>query len=155
MKMKLLSSVLAVTILVSLASGARTAERHESITVVDGPTIIGFASARVAADADSLEYASEAIAHLQFALSDVSKCLADLQPTIDQQFADVITWKVGDERFTLELSDDPHEQVGAVLIKPGSKARTVYASVGPSSLLMLLPNAAAAYFGVPGCEVEP
>lgn len=152
--LQIVSLALLVGLLAAAPAVGQTADASGPITEVSGPTIIGFAAAEVAADADSLEYASEAIAHLQFALANVGECLAELEPTIDQQFSDIVTWEIDGKKASLQLSDDPYEQVGAVLIRPGSDPEIVYASVGPSSLLYFLPNAAAEYFGVPGCKVE-
>ena len=138
-----------------VSATAADRDTPEHVTVITGPTVIGFASAALVALADTAAYASSAIAHMQFALADVAGCLVSLDPVIEQKFADVLVWESAGERSQLNLSGELSEQLGVLLVSPGVAPQVIDASMGPSSLPYLVSNAAADYFQVPGCQVGP
>ena len=144
-------------ILVGMFGMSAMADDRDSssdVILVDGPTVIGFASSSLASAADTLAFASSAIAHLQFALAGVAECLETIDPAIEQKFVDVVVWESEGKRSRLDLSGELGEQLGVILVSPGAAPRVIYATVGPSSLPYLVSTAAADYFHVVGCEVE-
>ena len=123
--------------------------------VVSGPTVVGFFPPLEQSEFDDpTSGASEALAHLQFALSDVAKCLEPISPEIRLELARHLTFEINGDVTSIELPRERERSFGAYLLKPGASPRAVYAPVGPSALQQLLPDAAAEYFGVAGCRFE-
>ena len=118
---------------------------------VAGPMAIGFYPPVSDAEIEEDPGTREGLAHLEFALSDVAKCLKSQGVSVRAELARILVLRVGD---TVHRIDLPHESVGAYLVVPGREPRVVYATAGPSSLQVLLPNAAAEYFHAPNCKVD-
>jgi hypothetical protein len=66
-----------------------------------------------------------------------------------------LTLRYGDRVEQVQLPSEWPRQVGAYLLDPEQAPSAVYARAGPSSLALLLPNAAAKYFDAPACRREP
>lgn len=122
--------------------------------IVSGPTVVGFFPPVTQEQIVRGNGAGEGLAHLNFALSDVAKCLQAKNPSVSLELAHVLVLELGGSEREYELPSDWAHAVGAYLAAPGREPRVVYAMAGPSSLQFLLPNAAAEYFEEPGCKVE-
>ena len=149
-----LAALFSVIPIVWLACASPSAPSAEPI-VVRGPTVIGFFPPLGQAEFDDpTSGASEGLAHLQFALSDVAKCLEPISPEIRLELARQLTVQVDGETTSIKLPRERDRSFGAYLVKPGATPRAVYATMGPSALQQFIPDAAAEYFGVPGCRFQ-
>jgi hypothetical protein len=121
---------------------------------VTGPVVVGFFPPVTDSEIENEPGTREGIAHLQFALSDVARCLQGLPVTVRLELTRVLVFESGGKRTVARIPGDWPQAVGAYLVRPGAAPEVVYAQAGPSSLGILLPNAAAEYFGVPACRIE-
>ena len=138
----------------SAAAPPTDPEQTTTEVLVTKPTIVGFFPPVSAEEIETNPGTREGVAHLEFALSDVAKCLKPRDVSVRLELTRVLIFKLGDRQLRFELSPDWQRAVGAYLVEPNREPRVVYASAGPSSLQFLLPNAAAEYFNEPGCKVE-
>lgn len=116
---------------------------------VRGRMIIAFApSALNGAEDDG---AIEAVAHLRFAVEDTYKCLQPMKPVVHFYYADRIAMRTGKSLGLLQVHK-LGQAVGAVIIEPGRRPEVIYSTDGPSTLQVLLPQAAAKYWGIKACE---
>jgi len=91
-----------------------------------------------------------AVEHLSFALSDTVACLNLSERRAQLLEADSISIQFRERDFTFAVS--PDSGVGAALLSTDKPPQEVPAPAGASSLIFLLPNAAAAYFNAPACK---
>jgi len=138
-------AVFAVALLVAACSA-----RHGPVVAVDPrqDQIVGF----FPPIPDESDGAREGRAHLAFALEDVAQCLGERKILIRSETATTLLIR---HRGVVPLPDEWPHSVGAYLFRSGSEPRVVHASAGPGSLLVLLPNAVAAYFDAPACRRDP
>lgn len=121
---------------------------------VSGPTVVGFFPPVSQAELEAEPAISEALAHLRFALDDVSDCLASIQPQVHLQLTAELVLSIEGSTRRIPLPVEPERSFGAFLIRPRAEPRSVYSSGGASSLVRLVPAAAAEYFDVPGCRSD-
>ena len=98
--------------------------------------------------------AREAFVHLQFALTISAKCLELPSGSTHLVEATAIAVEHGGETIRFEFSREPLE-VAVLLLSPERAPLEVLASAGPSSLQVLVPDAAADFFDAPGCRQDP
>jgi hypothetical protein len=120
---------------------------------VAGPMVIGFFPPVSDEDVASSSGTREGLAHLEFALSDVAKCLKSRGVSVRVERTRALVLKVAGKERRFDIPPEWERAVGAYLIAPGRDPRVVYASAGPSSLQVRLPNAVAEYFAAPACKV--
>ncbi len=83
---------------------------------------------------------------MRSALENTKLCLGEDHGSYQVVFADriVVRWYGREEVFQVK---DFVPLVGALLVRPGSNARILFAGGGPEALERMLPAAASAYFG--------
>ncbi len=136
-------------LLVSVWAQSASATEVARSVKIDGPTIIAFAPPSVETATD--EGSAEAIAHLQFALDDISRCASSRKIKVVILYADAI--EMHDSAGARSLAVNRFGQgIGGVLVAPGRQPRVVASKEGPSMLQQLLPEAVAAYWGVEACH---
>ena len=146
---------LATTILLTALQSvsASGAEPSRLILNIDGPTVIGVfppvSQAEIDHDDGGLR---EGMAHVQFAIEDLVKCLTPRK--VRSQFANTRSIEIRDGRDTRTISFSRKWEgaVGIVLVAPGRAPITVLATGGPSSLIETAPQAAWRYFSEPACK---
>jgi hypothetical protein len=112
-------------------------------------SIIAFAPSKLK---DSKEDgAVEAVAHLRFAVEDTYRCLQPMKLSVSFFYADRIALRTGKTSEILQVHQ-LGQAVGAVIVEPGRKPEVIYSTDGPSTLQLLLPQAAAKYWGLKACE---
>ena len=122
---------------------------------ISGATLVGFFPPVTQQELDSPQTGtSEGLAHLQFAISDTIACLGDLDLSVRIDTTKTVVLDIDGEVRRYPIPVEPGKSVGAYLAAAGREPLVVYATAGPSSLQILLPNAAAQYFDVPECEIE-
>jgi hypothetical protein len=147
MNSKYLSTILSLCVFTCLAADSAV---H---VVVSVPTIVGFFPPVSQADLDHDDGGiREGIAHVQFALEDVEKCLSPRKLSIrfEQTRSLDISDRGSDHR--LDFPPDWFHAVGIVLVSPGTAPVVVYATAGPSSLSETAPQAAWKLFSEPKCK---
>jgi hypothetical protein len=138
---------------ISAAAGNAHAENARVARVsVAGPMVIGFFPPVFDEAPDS--GAEEGLAHLEFALSDVAKCLESRSVLVRAEIAQVLVLQIAGKEQRISLPRDWPRSVGAYLVMPGREPRPVFATVGPSSMQQLLPDAVAEYFDMPACKFK-
>jgi hypothetical protein len=140
-----------LTLVVATFSVSATAEPVVRTVPVAGPTIIAFVPSEVRDQKD--EGSIEGVAHVQFAMQDTAKCLGTKQVKFEFEFADTIVLKSGNQSTTIQVGS-LGQGFGAVLAEPGRQAKVVFTEIGPSTLLYLLPRAAAEYWHVEACKTD-
>lgn len=136
--------LLLVLLIASPVSWPRSTEEVVTANVEAGKaSVVAFMppSMRSGRDKD----AAAAQEHVRSAIEEVKKCLGnDVSYTV--VFADRIAvhWLGHDETFDVR---DFAPLVGALLIRPDTSARIVFAGGGPQALPQLLRSAASEYFG--------
>ncbi|WP_146165783.1 hypothetical protein [Stenotrophomonas panacihumi] len=139
------------SLLVSLWVQSSSAAEVTRRVLIQGPTIVAFAPPSVETATD--EGAAEAIAHLQFALDDVSKCASSKHVKIKVVFVYADAIEMRDSGTTRALAVNRLGQgIGGVLVAPGRQAHVVASREGPSMLQELLPEAVSAYWGIEACH---
>jgi hypothetical protein len=131
------------------------AERRPWVTEhvhVKRPMIVAFLPSEVARLRDTEVGASEAAAHVEFALADTRSCLKRVRVETRVVFAEELIIQQDGRSRRVKIPTDAGKTVGAYLLAPGRQPCVVYATAGPSSLTLLLPAAAGQYFDVPACR---
>jgi hypothetical protein len=119
------------------------------VVTLEGPTAIGFFPPTTQVEVDEDDGGiSEGIAHVQFALEDVEKCLLPRKVSI--HFKQIRSLTIVDGAETQQLPF-PADAIGIVLATPGKVSEVVYAS-WPSTLIETGPQAAWKYFSEPNCK---
>lgn len=131
-----------------LASASAANLPTQSIEVRD-PSVIAFVPSEL--DGSQDEGSIEAVAHLRFAVEDTIKCLRPKRLTVHFYYADRISLRNGKANDLLQVHQ-LGQGVGAILVEPGRRAQVIYSVEGPSTLLYLLPQAAAKYWGGRSCD---
>src|SRR3989442_16023247 len=125
---------------------------REASVIVDGPVIVGYFPRVSEKDMNNNESgASEGFAHVGFALEDTLKCLkaAGVKARGQLEMSSVLAVKDGAKIEKIKLPTAWPEAAGIYLFSPRKPPHRVAAQSGPSSLIMLAPEAAAAYFEAP------
>lgn len=141
----------------SVESAAQDERAAQGAVTVDvkGPVVIGFfppfTEAEKAADAGEIR---EGLAHLRFALDDIAKCYSDRAATYRLDITRSVTLRDGTQVRRIDIPRDWEHAVGLILVRPGRPARTVFATAGPSTLVVLGPAAAGEYFAASGCRED-
>ena len=126
------------------------APRVESLS---GPAVVGIFAAIPEDEIADEPGGSEALAHLQFAVADTRDCLAIPDLTARIVFGDSVTLVSDGATHDVKLRGGASYDIARVLFRADAEPVVVYGPVGPSSLQVLLPNAAAEYFSEPRCRV--
>jgi hypothetical protein len=92
------------------------------------------------------------MAHVQFALEDLEKCLAPRKLSVRFEQTRSLTLNDGHNTRRIDFASDWPHAVGIVLVSPGLSPVVVYAMAGPSSLLETAPQAASKLFSEPKCK---
>ena len=140
--------VLLVFIGVVAITSAEARDRVKKIRVT-GPTLIAFLPPAALDRRD--RSAAEAVAHVGFALEDTQKCLGNRPVDYRLIYADRLEVTLDGRRYAFELKK-MGQGVGAVLLARAKAPRQIHTTIGPSSLMQMLPAAAAEYYGAPPCE---
>ena len=93
---------------------------------------------------------ANAASHLQFAVDDTIKCLKPKTVRVKLVYADRLELRNGPESQVFVVRK-LGQAVGAIVVEPGKKGRAVFSEVGPSTLQLLLPQAASEYWHTPSC----
>ena len=126
---------------------------------VTGPLVVGFfppITGSLLAD-DPAEIQSDQgmgddVAHLQFALAEVKRCLGALPVTVRLAATRRIELEDEGKVTTLLIPPDAARDIGAVLVRPGAEPLVVDGREGRATLNLRLAEAAAAYFDAPACR---
>ena len=121
---------------------------------IRGPTLVGFFPPLSDEQFASERGASEGLAHLEFALSDTIKCLESAELVARIELTETLRFLLDGEVVTVSIPDESGKRVGAYLLQPGQVPLPVYATAGPSSLQVLLPNAAAKFLTHPNASTS-
>jgi hypothetical protein len=122
----------------------------ESVTVIR-PTVIGFFPPVTQTEVDRNESLSSALAHVQWALEDARKCLPRDSVDVKLVYATTLVLiQPGLPPTTFTFAGD--SVFGAFLLAPGRPRQEIYPTLGPSALIPMLGQAAAAYFQRPDCD---
>jgi len=133
-----------------LAGCIATADDQVPIVVTE-PTLIAFfppaSDAKLAASAGL----ASALDHFGYAYHLTQTCLADSKVTVLLHRALRLSVQTDGRIDEHDLSRNDNESLGCYLAAPAKMPKVVFASAGPSSLIILCPAAAATYFDVPSC----
>jgi len=121
---------------------------------VKGPLVVGFFPP-YSKDEEESDGIVEGLAHVEFALDDISKCLKDKKAVFRLDVTRRITLRDGKSVRRIDIPSDSDRSVGLVLVMPGRPPRIEYATAGPGSLAEIGPAAAAEYFAAPACRTDP
>jgi hypothetical protein len=116
---------------------------------------VGFFPAVPEKDIEKAKSLAEALNHLEWAMDNTLKCLQESGMKVDSQivFGRSFVLVRNGKRKTVALPSSP-EDIGVYLLSPGKEPVVVTAPVGPSALIMMVPDAAARFFGALTCK-EP
>lgn len=147
----------ALPVIVFGQSNPKAAPVNVATVVVKGPLIVGFFPPVTQAEMeDPNTGTSEGIAHVRFALEDTLKCLkaSGVSATAQLELATtLIVMDKGKTRRILLPTSWPGA-AGAYLFMPGKEPQAVFAQAGPSSLVVLVPKAAAHFYAASACTSE-
>lgn len=148
-----------VTLLLSacVISGAQKPVSAEADVIVNGPVVVGYFPPVTEEEINNPgSGAGEGIAHVRFALEDTLKCLkaSGIEARAQLEMVKALKVTEGTSTKRLALPTTWPEAAGAYLFLPGKPARMVPAQAGPSSLITLVPEAAAEYFGAKACREQ-
>lgn len=119
--------------------------------VVSGPTVIVFSPAATDAQLATDDGLASSLDHLGKALGQTEQCLAGSPVTALMFRGNRLSVETSRGVDAFDLSASDNSSIGCYLSAPGKASRTIFASAGASSLIVLCPAAAAAYFGIPAC----
>jgi hypothetical protein len=133
-------------------AGQRARPGQGPVTVnVTGPVILGFFPPYSESE-EKEDGIIEGIAHVRFALEDIDRCFGDGAAIYRLDVTKSVTLRAGGRVERIRIPDDWAHSVGIILVRPGRRSRTVYATDGPSTLQWLGPQAAGEYFDAPRCS---
>lgn len=118
---------------------------------VTRPMLIGFFPEVSEAQLNEIQGAASALDHWSYALQKTEQCLGGTDVKVSHVRASLLKIENGNALDQLDLSEPSNNTIGCYLAAPGRAPVVVYASAGPSSLLVLCPAAASGYFEVPSC----
>lgn len=122
----------------------RSAE-HVVTAYIDGdkPTVVAFLPLSMQDAQDKA--AAQAQKHVRSAIDDVKACLGEDGVSYTVVFADRIAVRSRGREETFEVSYFA-PLVGALLLRPGTSPRVLFAGGGPQALAQMLRSAASEYF---------
>jgi hypothetical protein len=128
--------------------------QQPSVTIdVKGPLVVGFFSPFTKAEEEADDGGiREGLAHLRFAIEDISKCYEDETAVFRIEITRSVILRDGRRTRRINIPRDWNGAVGLIFALPGRRHRIVFARGGPSTLATVGPPAAAAYFGAPACK---
>jgi len=91
--------------------------------------------------------ATQARAHVAEAIEITKRCLGDVPVSYRSEFVDRIVIRSPEREEIFQVSQLA-PLAGALLFRPGSNPRILFAGGGPDALVEMLPRAAAEYYGV-------
>ena len=148
MNVRCLLKVVFITALFNHAAFALAASVTRVVSITK-PTIVVFLPPNIEHGTD--DGSIEAAAHASYAVSDTLKCLKPKTVRVITVFADRVVLKLGKKRLTKVVAE-LGQGVGAMLTELGREPRVVYATDGPSALVLMLPEAAAEYWQTSACR---
>jgi hypothetical protein len=153
-------SILACAALVAVAAGCTykgneptTAPRAKRV-VVARSSIVGFFPAVTEQQLETDAGIASALEHWEWALENAQGCFGPKGIHVQAVVADAIRIESDGRAIEIAPRLGTAPDIGYYLITPGRAPALVKPRAGPSSLLHLLPEAAAAYFAVPECAPE-
>ncbi len=132
----------------------KTPSAAEPVVPLTGPRLVGFFPAVTQREIDKDQGLSEGLNHLKWAMDDTLKCLrqsgikAEAQIIFGRSF---VVMRDGKRKRITPPGSQP-EEIGVYLLSPGKEPVAITAAVGPSALIMMVPDAAAGFFGAPACK---
>lgn len=123
-----------------LAVGASAQAPLTVYVAGNSPTVVAFLPPSFKADA-------QAQALVRSAVQETKRCLGNSDISYRVVFAERIVVRSPGRDETFELGRA--QLVGALLLRPNTNSRIVFAGGGPEALVHLLPSAASEYFGKP------
>lgn len=137
---------------------AAASERiSDGLIEVNGPVVVGYFPPVTQEELDDPNSgAGEGIAHVRFAVEDTLRCLEDsgIKAQGRVKMKDVLEVREGNATKRIKLPTSWPEAAGVYLFSPGKNPRKVPAQAGPSSLEVLVPEAAAEYYGAKACSTD-
>jgi hypothetical protein len=123
------------------------------VVSIDRPTIAGYFPPTTQEELDNDPGGlNEALAHIGFALADISKCLKPRDVTTRFEFTMALSIQDGPRIHRFRFRQDQVHEFGIVIVAPGKTPIIVNTGAGPSSLIELGPQAAWKYFSEPKCK---
>ena len=122
---------------------------------VNGPLIVGFFPPVTKAEMEDPDSgAAEALAHIGFAVHDTQKCLkaSGIEAKGRVVQAKVLIISDSGKTTRIKLPTSWPKAAGIYLFNSGKKPVPVYAEAGPSSLIVLAPEAAAKLYAAKTCK---
>jgi len=132
-------------------------QTDNKVIVVDGPLVVGYFPPVTQEEMDDSDNgAVEGMAHVNFSVEDTLKCLEDSGIKAKGQIimGKVLEFREGNATNHITLPTLWPEAAGVYLFLPGKQPRKVSSQAGPSSLIVLVPEAAAEYFGAKKCSIQ-
>ena len=136
----------------ALGSGQSVRSNHGPVTVtVNGPLVIGFFPP-YSKEEENSDGVIEGLAHVRYALEDISKCLQRANAVYRLDVTRRVTLRDSTVVRNIAIPSDWGHSVGLIFATPRRPPRVVYATDGPGSLLETGPAEAAEYFDAPACQ---
>jgi hypothetical protein len=123
------------------------------VVSIDRPTIVGYFPPTTQEELDNDSGGlNEALAHIEFALEDIAKCLEPRNVTTRFELTKALTIKDESKIHRFKFRQDLVHDFGIIIATPGKAPIIVNTGAGPSSLIALGPQAAWKYFSEPKCK---
>lgn len=120
---------------------------------IDRPTVIGFFPPTTQEELDDdTGGLNEALAHIGFALDDISKCMEPREVTTRFELTESLTIQDGKAAHRFRFPQNQVEDFGIIIVAPGRTPIVVNTGADPSSLVPLAQAAARKYFSEPKCK---
>jgi hypothetical protein len=147
-----------ISVLVVSLSGAQAVEPPESSAPeirVSGPVVIGYFPPMDQGELDDPNSGvGEGVAHVRFALADTLRCINESGIEASGEFVmgSSISAVMHNDKKLISLPRNWPASAGIILFHPEKAPKHVPAQAGPSSLLVLGPDAALDFYGANSCE---
>jgi hypothetical protein len=139
----------------ALGSAQSVRSNHGPVTVtVSGPLVIGFFPP-YSKEEESSDGVIEGLAHVRYAVQDISKCLQRANAVYRLDVTRRVTLRDGMVVRNIAIPSDWGHSVGLIFASAGRPPRVVFATDGPGSLLEAGPAEAAEYFDALACRGTP
>jgi hypothetical protein len=123
------------------------------VVSIDRPTIVAFFPPTTQEELDhDTGGLNEALAHIGFAMEDISKCLEPREIATRFELTKSLTIQDGPRVHRFRFPRNHVEDFGIIIVAPGKAPIVVNTGAGPSSLIALGPQAAWKYFSEPKCK---
>jgi hypothetical protein len=152
---KVLALGAAIVVLGSLETLAQSARPGQGPVTIDikGPVVIGFFQPFTQKEEETDDGGiREGLAHVRFALEDISKCYTNESAIYRLDVTRRVTLRDGRRTRQIRIASDWDHAVGLIFAIPGREPRVVFALGSPASLVVTGPMAASEYFGASACQ---